>query len=526
MCAGSLVVWNEYVERVKKYDSVAHTWVSVHTHLCGGERVKLKPSQLNMLDASWTLKRLLLAGLAFAEVSDEFIEQKHRVYKLLLPLNRLYRSIHSANFARAELSREVDTELLDSFGAICTDKALIRAGVPQAILDALGCIGLRRERLLNGLLEKRFMLEFGADVIPWIPLTEDAAALNVGQPAFVVGERIMDPDTSESDDFEMCRWESPTVNTLDQQEQTTRSQQKFTLLRACATGCESIGPLEIRFCFGTGVIKIVRSDNNNRTAGKPMQWIVEFRMLDVARVVTGARDDSVLGKIEAVFTLSRRPKHFKRDFTRGPRAWTETTGQPSGITWGMLGGVYDNAWLTVVGDSERLKRAINAAKEDWGATTDDGIGLMEVIHCDSCELFEQTMQRQQTLWSQGYSNPHLCWHREQVDSVFFTKHDNSSDLVNAMRNGEDDMLRQIVTQVNMCVINYRTPGYTHPMRCGCCRHMTRLNEDGVRVRDIDGTMHYVCYDWGKCVTELVDSRTHKFIVDLLSRCFESVRLSK
>ena len=60
--------------------------------------------------------------------------------------------------------------------------------------------------------------------------------------------------------------------------------------------------------------------------------------------------------------------------------------------------------------------------------------------------------------------------------------------MHTLRNDEYEMLSQIV---HTCVTNYRTPGCTHPMLRGCCRHMTHLNQDGVRVRDIDVTMDYL-----------------------------------
>ena len=90
--------WLQFVKDAAEYDGDCHTWQSLWIALAGGEGVSLKPSQLNIYHGTCVhLHRLIAAGLAFAEVSDEWIEVKHHVNKLNMSLNNLYRSLGGEN---------------------------------------------------------------------------------------------------------------------------------------------------------------------------------------------------------------------------------------------------------------------------------------------------------------------------------------------------------------------------------------------------------------------------------------------
>ena len=127
------------------------------------------------------------------------------------------------------------------------------------------------------------------------------------------------------------------------------------------------------------------------------------------------------------------------------------------------------------------------------------------------------------MWDNGCDDPSLIEHRDQIDKMNRVKCDNASDLVNAIRTGNDSVIQSIVNKVMICIKHYRTPGHKHPMRCGCCRHMTHLNQDGIRVRDVDGKVHYVCNDWKQSIRELCSNdRTHVFIRELLETCNDNI----
>ena len=105
----------------------------------------------------------------------------------------------------------------------------------------------------------------------------------------------MHPDTSLSDGFEMAGWEHPDVDE-NASSTPTKPQQKFSCSRACAESCEQVGNIELRFCYGASVIKVVRTaDTVDADHGKPMQWTVEMPMENIVSVVTGRTEDTPAG---------------------------------------------------------------------------------------------------------------------------------------------------------------------------------------------------------------------------------------
>ena len=118
----------------------------------------------------------------------------------------------------------------------------------------------------------------------------------------------------------------------------------------------------------------------------------------------------------------------------------------SNSDWGLLAGSHSQPWTSIVGDEHRVLKAVEDMSEDWG-----GDDLLKVVKCVDADSFLQTLRSKVPLWNDGYDDVSLKAHREEVSAREVTRNDNSTDLIRALRNGDDVVTNEIVKRVFKCV---------------------------------------------------------------------------
>jgi hypothetical protein len=356
--------WDTYLDKVCRLEGTCRTWASVHTHLCTSNKVFLKPSQLNIYMGSLLhIHKLVSVGLHFGAISDEWIEEKHYVNKIYLPLCRLFRSLSQENRKGAKGVAAAEDE--QDGGRAKEGDNLRRANVGDALLKCHFKVELQREMYFESLVKRFLDAHPDFDVVPSIhsgsgddgpTLEEYAATLLESAPS--ADPRRVDADFPDSDDAPAAEGS------------VSRVPSKFTARECVSVGttphdkvCSETGRtgLEVRVLHNSGLMRIVRTDipeKLEKKTGSLVQWEVELSDIYAVQVCRHETDAKLA---VAMLTLAAPPAYLVRRFDLGPRKWRGGKDRCH-----FLPGLHATPSLRIVANADRLRRAFGFVAEDWG----------------------------------------------------------------------------------------------------------------------------------------------------------------
>ena len=105
--------WTGYLEAFRQFDPTAQTWLSVHLALNHDPvHNRIKPSQLNITHGTEQhMFRLVFAGLAYCDVSEEPIEAHHMLRKSFMCLSQLFLAVGNADAQHAAEQTDVTGDI-------------------------------------------------------------------------------------------------------------------------------------------------------------------------------------------------------------------------------------------------------------------------------------------------------------------------------------------------------------------------------------------------------------------------------